>query len=211
MINIIKQQRNTRAVAVSPVAEYIKSHFAVIAIFALIAISAVFLSCSKPSPQTPANKVQKDDSSVALALMNMKQVEKANFQCAEYVNQDSNTYQLSPTGFWYFITNKADNQAEEITEDKRVEIFYTVGLFDGTLIEDTQTEFIYSANGVKHNSTNEEQHILLPCFQFMLPLLKQGEEMTAVVPYYLAYGKDGQGKVEPLTNCIIKVYVKNIQ
>ncbi len=153
-----------------------------------VCMSAVW-SCSKPARQLPSNKVQSEDAAVTMTLVNMRLAEEADRQCTEYVKQSGLPFVLEDCSCWLLLSKRTENDLLQLGE--KVSFVVTVSLLDSTLIDNSEV--------VLEIGKNDN----LPCFDYLLQLLHEGEEATAVVPYYLAYGKDGNGKAPALANCLI--------
>lgn len=155
--------------------------------------AAILTCCRRTAPQAPSNHVRQDDPAVAMMIANMRLAEEADRVCTDYVKQSGNTFTLDETRCWYQVTGK-NEAGRQLAKGDVVELMYSVfSLADSTMIEDTQLQL-----EVGKRET-------LPCFDYMLPEFREGEQGVLVVPYYQAYGKEGNDKVPALTNCMVKI------
>ena len=154
-------------------------------------LTAMFCSCRKTAPQAPANRAHDDNAAVAMALINMRLAEEADRQCTEYVKRSGRAFVLEDSGCWLCWNKRAENSL--LTNGDKVSLLVEITTLDSVQLDNTDLQ-------LEVGKTD-----LLPCFNYLLPLLHQGDEVTAIVPYYLAYGKDGNGSVPPLTNCLITI------
>ena len=157
----------------------------------LLFICLAALSCKRVKPQAPANQQKADTIGVSASIINMRSAEAADIQLTESVKHAATTYTLEDYGYWYCIYRHTEG--DSILPQHKVEIFYTATTLEGKLLEDCQTIIQVS----RRESLWAIDHIL--------PLMREGEAVRLICPYYTAYGKDGNDHVPPLQNCIIDV------
>lgn len=163
------------------------NRYLLILLFTLAALAG----CKKVQPQAPANKVEADSAEINATLINMRLAEQADLTCSLFVKDLGRAYALDEMGYWYSFTRRTDNTP--IKKDDHVEIFFRSYLLNGLLIEDTQRTI-----QVGHRD-------VVPALDFFLREAHEGDEATMVVPYYLAYGRDGSNVAPAMANCIIYI------
>ena len=151
----------------------------------------MLVSCRRTAPQSPANKTHAEDPIVAMTLVNMRMTEEADKQCTEYVKHTGQPYVLTECSCWILRNKRTDGVL--FKKGDTVALTAEISTLDSLMIENSEIRLEIGKNDA------------LPCFDYILPLLHEGENVTAVVPFYLAYGKDGKGNVPPLTNCLITI------
>lgn len=160
--------------------------------YSLILMAAASLvGCRKVAPQAPANQQERDTVGMAATMLNMRLAEAADRQVSLWVQHADTAYVLDDFGYWYCFYRRTDRPG--IREGDRVELFYTTTTLDEQLIEDCQTTI-----QVGRRET-------IWAIDVFLTNMREGEAARIISPYYTAYGKDGNEKVAPLTNCIIDI------
>ena len=157
----------------------------------LLLICLAACSCKRVKPQSPANQPTVDSIGMSASLINMRLAEAADIQLTEWVKHADTTYTLEDYGYWYCIYRHTDG--DSILPQHKVELFYTATSLEGKLLEDCQTTIQVG----RRESLWAIDHIL--------PLMREGEAVKLICPYYTAYGKDGNDHVPPLQNCIIDI------
>ncbi len=143
-------------------------------------------SCVEPAARRPVSS----SSSTSLLTRYTKENKRLNDletqKIAQFIAQDSLTiYKTSPYGFWYTYET-------EIPENTR---FPKVGdeVVFSYDIRNLNDEIIYSKEvlGLKNYKVDREDFI--PAIQQGIKLMKLGETVTFVIPFYSAFGIAGDG------------------
>ncbi len=151
----------------------------------LLAVTA----CHRVKPQSPANRQQDDSLKIATTIANVRLADAAAAQCTAFAAKQEVSYVLSDYGFWYHIRRSGGEQM--IKHGDHVEFCYETYTLDGVMIENVQAQ------------VQVGKREIFFAVDEMLTELAEGDEITLISPYYTAYGRDGDGKVPALTNCII--------
>lgn len=153
-----------------------------IALFLLL----LSFSCVDPAARRPVSS----SSSTSLLTRYTKENKRLNDletqKIAQFIAQDSLTvYKTSPYGFWYtYETKISENTAFPKVGDE------VVFSYD---IRNLDDEIIYSKEvlGLKNYKIDREDFI--PAIQQGIKLMKLGETVTFVIPFYSAFGIAGDG------------------
>lgn len=163
-------------------------HFLII----LIA-SSLFVSCTKTAPQLPANKGNVVDKNIAnLVEVNEKLAAKEDSILMKFATKTDAKFKKNEIGFWY----KVDVQTNgELIKDKDIcNLSCTSLTLDMKVI---QTEKMQIVIGKKQLVVGLEEG---------LKLLHKGESATFVIPWYLAYGRNGKGShIKPYTSIVYQI------
>lgn len=157
--------------------------------FYILLLLLATTACHRVKPQSPANRQQDDSVRLATTIANVRLADAATAQCTAYAAKQAANFVLSDYGFWYQIRRHGGERM--IEEGDHVEFCYESYTLEGTMIENVQTQVQVS---------RRETFFAV---DVMLTELAEGDEITLIAPYYTAYGRDGDGKVPPLTNCLI--------
>lgn len=160
-------------------------------LFYILLIGLALVSCHKVKPQAPANQPQEDSLDMAASMVNFRLAEEANKQCTRFVQEADTAYVLSDFGYWYSFKHRGTGA--EIKEGDKVELFFATTTFDGALIEDSQVQL----------TVGRRESFF--CFDDMLSAAHEGDQLRLIAPYYVAYGRDGNELVPPLTNVLIEI------
>lgn len=157
----------------------------------LLLISLVLMGCHRVKPQAPANQQTADELTDEAQMINLRLADAADQAITEWVSRADTAFVHEDYGYWFTIRH--GQPADTIHDQDRVEIFYRTTTLSGELIEDVQQELTVG----KRESLWAIDHVL--------PLMAETDRAIIASPYYTAYGRDGNERVEPLTNCIIEI------
>ncbi|WP_299060531.1 gliding motility-associated peptidyl-prolyl isomerase GldI [uncultured Polaribacter sp.] len=153
----------------------------------LFFIGILLIGCYEVTPRKPINPKK----STTILKETIKQSKRLNKIEEDYIlalikADSTNTYQVSPNGFWYTYINKNEESTITPKEGDVVTFQYN--------ITDLQGAVIYSKDslGIKKMSVDKEDFI--SGLQSGIKLMKIGETITFVIPSYNAFGISGDGK-----------------
>lgn len=140
--------------------------------------------CSNIQPRRPINP--KPSTSIYTDAINQtKQINKIEEQrILKVIDRDStNKYIRSTSGFWYTYITKINEESYKPVKGDKVVFEYE--------IKDLNDSIIYSKKdlGVKEYTVDKEN--LISGLQKGIKLMKEGETITFVIPYYNAFGVSG--------------------
>ena len=161
----------------------------------LLLLTTLSVSCRKQPPQLPSNKGNEVNENAAV-LLNINQViiNEEDSLLSQYISTTDSVFQKSDIGFWHRISTRTNNV--QLAEKSIATISYQLFLVEGTLLaEEKRTVEI----GKKQIPTGLEEG---------LKLMRKGETATLVVPWYLAYGMQGNDIVPPYTSVIFVVKIE---
>ncbi|PQJ73250.1 MULTISPECIES: gliding motility-associated peptidyl-prolyl isomerase GldI [Polaribacter] len=153
----------------------------------LIFTSLLCLACSKkaeprrPIMVKPSTTVLKETINQSIRLNKIEEE-----KILSVIRKDStNTYKVSPNGFWYTYINKIEENLPTPKAGNTVTLSYN--------ITDLQDTVIYSKKelGLKQYKVDKEDFI--SALQTGIKLMKIGETITFVIPSYNAFGLSGDG------------------
>lgn len=161
----------------------------------LIILSAgcLFVSCTKTAPQLPANKGNVVDKNISnLMEVNQKIAAKEDSIIMIFATKADVKFKKSEIGFWYKVDVPTNG---ELIKDKDIcNLSCTSLSLDMKVI---QTEKMQIVIGKKQLVVGLEEG---------LKLLHKGESATFIIPWYLAYGRNGKGShIKPYTSIVYQI------
>jgi FKBP-type peptidyl-prolyl cis-trans isomerase len=154
-------------------------------VFILLVVAICFglIACKNQSPQIPANKGNAVDKNITTLLdINKTLASKEDSILQKYVKTKSD-FTKNETGFWFKINHSANGPflGKNDTFRCRIETFQ----LNGKEIKAEEKEIVL---GKKQLVRGLEEG---------LKLMRKGESATFIIPWYLAYGMKGDGKLIP--------------
>lgn len=162
--------------------------------FLIILIAGcLFLSCTKTAPQLPANKGNVVDKNISnLMEVNQKLAAKEDSILMIFATKADVKFKKSEIGFWYKVD--APTNGEPIKDKDFCNLSCTSLTLDMKVI---QTETMQIVIGKKQLVVGLEEG---------LKLLHKGESATFIIPWYLAYGRNGKGShIKPYTSIVYQI------
>ncbi|WP_439127347.1 gliding motility-associated peptidyl-prolyl isomerase GldI [Polaribacter sp.] len=154
--------------------------------FYIISIVFILFGCTKTQPRRPINPKPSTTIFKTNIETSKKLIESENKKIADYIAKDTTkTYINSNNGFWYTYINKVDTDTITPKVGDEVVLNYNVS--------DLNDEIIYSKEdlGLKNYKVDKEDFI--SGLQRGIKLMKEGETITFVIPFYNAFGISGDG------------------
>jgi hypothetical protein len=138
----------------------------------------------------------KEPDSLLLAQMrfNQRMVNAASLQCLTYVQEDmGKQYAQDEAGFWYTKVVKTD--LDSLRQGEQVDMHIQIYELNDSLVADVKESFQMG------------QASLPMAILRSLKMMKHGEQMQIVTPWYAAYGVEGTTLINPYSNLKIVVSV----
>lgn len=167
----------------------------------IITVVVVLASCQRTQPQRPSQRngvsAQSTDTTL-LALMNMTQrlVLEADKELLRYVKQTDTTFALLEIGTWYKRLNSQPTQNEPLQEGEIANLQLT--------IRSLQQELLL--NSIQTCKIGQEE--LPSVIGYILRESHHGDSIVLIVPWYSAYGVNGNEYVKPYQNVIIELNIQ---
>lgn len=154
---------------------------------------ALLISCAKHKPQLPSNKGNVVDKSGAFLLeMNQRLTLKEDSILLKFVQKSDKGFKKNELGFWYAILQ--DTKKTKLQDKDFCTFDCKISLLNGKVL---LTE-------VKQANIGKKE--LVQGLEEGLKLMRKGESATFVIPWYLAYGMKGNGKlIPPYTSLVYEV------
>lgn len=149
------------------------------------------VGCRRVKPQAPANKPVEDTAQLAAIWAKQRLVEQANIKVTQAILNSGLNFTQDLTGYWYLKT--LTTELDSLQKGDKINMHVSVYTLDSTMLED----YYVGLEIGKQES--------LRVFDFVLPDIREGEEVTLIVPYYWAYGELGNEWVAPYTNVRIQL------
>jgi len=109
-------------------------------------------------------------------------------------------YTVTPSGLAYKFEKHGDAAGKNFTDEDRVLVKYVGKHVDGTEFDASKDEPVpFSLKQV------------VPGFAEMLKLMKPGDKVTAVLPPELAYGTDGNQRIDPNETLIFEIETVGVE
>ena len=147
----------------------------------------IIIGCSKIEPRRPINP-KPSTTLFKEAIDESKKINKTeDLKIAELIKKDStNFYIQSSSGFWYTYIYKIEEVLPTPKKGDEVLISYTISDLNDSIIYNTKDL------GLKKFKIDKEDFI--SGLQKGIKLMKTGETITFVLPFYNAFGIIGDGK-----------------
>ncbi len=144
-------------------------------------------SCTKPSPQLPSNKTANGNTATQSMLeMNKVLATREDSIIQAMVDNQSIAYIKSKSGIWYSVIHATNS--DSLKNDSIVSFSYKMYDLKGAeLLSEKKTVRF----GKKEIPTGLEDG---------LRLMRKGETLQLIVPWYLAYGMKGEDNIPPYTS-----------
>ncbi|VBB43386.1 putative Peptidyl-prolyl cis-trans isomerase [uncultured Paludibacter sp.] len=163
-------------------------------IFYIASILFLLYSCVKPSPQSPANKENKVDSTnINLRTMNEMLAQKEDSIIQEIINRQTVSFNKTTSGIWYYKEN--ETTLDSLKNSSSVSFAYECYSLEGDYIK---SQKIKTNFGKKEIPAGLEEG---------LTLMRKGEKMRLIVPWYLAYGMKGKDNIPPYTSLMYEITI----
>ena len=161
-------------------------------IFGVLIFSVGLNSCTKPTPQLPSNKNTNRNTTVQTMLeMNKVLALKEDSVIQAMVDEQAIPYIKSKSGIWYSVIHATNS--DSLKNDSIVSFSYTLYNLEGTEILSEKKSVRL---GKKEIPTGLEDG---------LRLMRKGETIRLIVPWYLAYGMKGNEDVPPYTSLMFVI------
>jgi len=163
---------------------------------ALLLLLSGLLGCNKSPQPVKFLGEDKEPDSLILAQMrfNQQMVNAASVQCLAYVQGDKEKqYAQDEAGFWYTKVVKTD--LDSLRQGEQVDMHIQIYELNDSLVADVKESF-------KMGQASLPMAILRS-----LKMMKHGEQMQIVTPWYAAYGVEGTTLINPYSNLKIVVSV----
>ena len=163
-------------------------------IFFITSIIILLLSCVKPQPQFPSNKGNIIDSTkMNLTKMNEVLAQKEDSLIQILIKKQSVPFTKQTNGLWYH--KEIETNLDALKNDSAISFQYKCYTLTGELVKSGKSQIRF---GKKETTVGLEEG---------LKLMKKGEKMQLIVPWYLAYGMKGEDNIPPYTSLIYEVSV----
>lgn len=161
-------------------------------IFYIVTTFFVLFSCSKPQPQIPANRrIGADSTGINLRSMNEILIQKEDSLIKILIETQENNFEKTLSGIWYF-------------KEKETTLDFIIGYPEITIRYE-----VFSLTGEKFDSATLnvvfEKKEIPQGLEEGLKLMRKGEKMQLIVPWYLAYGMGGIDNIPPYTSLMYEV------
>ena len=174
----------------------VQRHIGLIVLICFIGLTGL-IGCNRVKPQGAANRQAADSTAQALMEMNFLMALEADELLVDSVQASGLPYVLDQHSFWYLRLDS--HEGREVQDGMRVAYSATIrDLQSGALLEERSEEV--------EVGKRQTLRAIDMCFTEM----REGETFRLLVPFYNAYGRDGNDYVAPLTNVVIVLKVNNI-
>ena len=164
-------------------------------ILVVFLVMVLGLQGCKPCPKTAkyvSNSVDVDSAMVAQIQFNMHMAEIADQVCIVAVKKEPRNYAMDEVGFWYTkIMSKGDNNL--LQQGQEIILHVQIYQIDGTPLLDK-----------KFNTTVGTNELPLAISR-SLNMMRIGEQMQVITPWYAAYGIEGTNIIKPYSNLQITI------
>lgn len=147
-------------------------------------------SCQKQRPQLPSNKTQIVDSAeIKLRDFNKEVTLGEDSAIVLFLTSQNLQFTKTESGIWYYFEKQ--NNTKQKLQEKVVNFSYQMFSMNGLMLDLEENKTIEF--GKKQIPTGLEEG---------LKLMQKGDAARFIIPSYLAYGAQGNEKVEPYTTLI---------
>lgn len=169
----------------------------IIKLILIIGVAFLSYSCQR-KPQQVRHLGQKQDVDSALIIqlqLNTQLAELADKTCQTAIKTDStHQYTMDNFGFWY--TKTIESYEDIIQEGQTIGIHIQISNLDGKLISDATLQTKINAGDLPIAISRS------------LKMMRLGEQMRIIAPWYTAYGVEGTSIIKPYSNLLITLTVE---
>jgi len=169
----------------------------------LIGILVLALTaCGGPNPQRPSTRlgkgatVEADSAQLALMEYNARMVEAADKELMTLAQTREGEYAVYDTGTWMRIDDPGDLDAEAVSRGDRRTVAMRVYDLKGQLLIDSHREYTIGQMEMPFGIDMNVRH------------LHPGARVRMLMPWYAAFGMQGNDYVPPYTNVIIDLEIQ---
>lgn len=149
-------------------------------------------SCAKQQAQLPSNKDNKVDSTnINLRAINEVLTQKEDSLIAELVKKQNTAYNKTSSGIWY--EKEVETTLDSLKKQSTATFSYVSYTISGEKV---------NAERIQIHFEKKEVPVGL---EEGLKLMRKGEKMRLIVPWYLAYGLKGENNIPPYTSLIYEI------
>ena len=154
----------------------------------LLIILSGLVACQPTAQNRQATKDSPTADSAMIAQMekNLHMADLADKVCLTKVKESERTYVMDEWGFWYTKTVRQTGDSVQVGQE--VAIHMQIKKLNGQLLLDTK----------QHIKVGEEEQIR--AVEKVLQMMRTGEQMQIIAPWYTAYGINGTDIIEPYSN-----------
>lgn len=159
-------------------------------------------ACSGPNPQRPSTRLGKgatvevDSAQLALLEYNARMVEAADKELMTLAQTREGEYAIYDNGTWMRIDAPGDVDAELIRRGDRRTLTMRVYDLNGKLLLDSQREYTIGQMEMPIGIDMNVRH------------LHPGARVRMLMPWYAAFGMQGNEYVPPYTNIMIDLEIR---
>jgi FKBP-type peptidyl-prolyl cis-trans isomerases 1 len=170
--------------------------------FLFMAFAVILSSCSKDE-KTPYNEEWKELNDKAFADL-------ANNPGYQRIDSEGNN------GFVYYKVLE-EGSGEVLNYSSRLTAHYKGTLIDGTLFDQNvkgdrnPLRFAVSAHSANYSTTNPTGYMRpIEGWTVVLQHMRKGDKWEVWIPQHLAYGRAGQGNIQPYSTLIFEIEVVDV-
>lgn len=159
-------------------------------------------ACNGPNPQRPSTRLGKgatvevDSAQLALLEYNARMVEAADKELMTLAQTREGEYAIYDNGTWMRIDAPGDVDAELIRRGDRRTLTMRVYDLNGKLLLDSQREYTIGQMEMPIGIDMNVRH------------LHPGARVRMLMPWYAAFGMQGNEYVPPYTNILIDLEIR---
>ena len=165
----------------------------------LIGLAALLLTgCGGKGPQIPSQRKgqapEEDSVSIAMMKLNMQLAESADSELTKIVSALDEPYALYDANVWMWIIDRGNEDLP--TPSEHCELHMRTYTLEGKMLMDVEGTYALG------------KHELPGGVEWNLDELHPGGKARMYIPWYVAYGQQGNEHIPPYENVIIEIEVK---
>lgn len=159
----------------------------------VLLLGILLVGCHRQPQQARHLGEEQEVDSITLAQLQFNQhmAEAANKVCYAVVEADTLQYTMDFFGFWYSKT--ITTELDSIQKGENIELHVQIHEIGGELISDIKSDFTVGAGDLPLSIVRS------------LKMMRKGEQMRIIAPWYTAYGVEGTSIVKPYSNLVILI------
>lgn len=161
----------------------------------IASVFVAFSSCKenkKTEPVANDGIVVTNEAPMSAESKAEAEMEKTDSAIKAYVAANKLDTSMTPTGLVYKIL-KSNSKGKAIHFTDKVKVKYKGTLLDGTPFDQGEFEFEVGA------------HAVIPGWDEGIELMKEGEKMLLIVPFWQGYGDIGSGPIPPYGTMVFEM------
>lgn len=167
---------------------------------AVIGLMVLMVGCGNKAPQIPSQRKgqapKADSATLAMMALNAQLAQTADQAVMEAAQAQEEAYALYEGNIWMHIVDPGDMESAPLQAGKSCIVHMRIYTLDNRLLEDTEGTYMLGKNELPSG------------VEWMVYELHHGAQARLFVPWYMAFGAQGNTHVPPYENVRIHLELR---